>query len=547
VTVTAGQTASITFAVTCVAIGPSINLRIERLYLTQSTQTLTGDVPLVQDRDAFIRVFVTANESNTARPSVRVRLFRNTTLVSTLTILATEGSTPTGVQEGTLSRSWNVRVPASILQPGLAVLADVDPTDEIAETNESDNSFPGSGTPRQLTVLSVPTAAVRFVPVLQSSNGLQGSVGSTDGMMQQAVRMYPLQAIQTDLHALYTTDEVLEADGTGWGQVLNDIEGMRVAEGSNRTYYGVVKVNYTNGLVGLGFVGDLSTNSTRAAMGWDNPSDARRVVAHELGHTWGQLHAPCGNPPPATVDPGYPYANGAIGVYGYDATSGTLKSPSLPDIMGYCPDPWVSDYTYQRVLTFRRSQAAASAVAAVVQPCLLVWGRIEDGRPVLEPAFHIVTRPSLPVRPGPYSVEAVAADGTSLFRISFDATPIADDPRAGRLFAFAIPLDQARAARLGSVRLTAAGAQVAVMSQSAAQLPRRAPPADVVAQREAGAVALKWNAAAHPMIMVRDPDSGEVLSFARGGLARLRTGKGELDLEVSDGVQSHRVRLAINR
>jgi hypothetical protein len=49
------------------------------------------------------------------------------------------------------------------------------------------------------------------------------------------------------------------------------------------------------------------------------------------------------------------------------------------------------------------------------------------------------------------------------------------------------------------------------------------------------------------MIVVRDPDTGEVLSFARGGTALVRTDKGELDLDVSDGVRSQRVRLAISR
>jgi hypothetical protein len=49
------------------------------------------------------------------------------------------------------------------------------------------------------------------------------------------------------------------------------------------------------------------------------------------------------------------------------------------------------------------------------------------------------------------------------------------------------------------------------------------------------------------MVMVRDPDTGEVLSFARGGDARVWTSKAQVDLEVSDGVQSQRVRRAINR
>jgi len=69
----------------------------------------------------------------------------------------------------------------------------------------------------------------------------------------------------------------------------------------------------------------------------------------------------------------------------------------------------------------------------------------------------------------------------------------------------------------------------------------------IVARREGENVSLRWNAAVHPMIMVRDPDTGEVLSFARGGTAVLRSAKAELDLDVSDGVRSQRVRLAISR
>ena len=45
------------------------NLRIDGLYLTQSVQTYTGAVPLVKDRDGYLRVFVTATQSNLAAPA----------------------------------------------------------------------------------------------------------------------------------------------------------------------------------------------------------------------------------------------------------------------------------------------------------------------------------------------------------------------------------------------------------------------------------------------------------------------------------------------
>jgi hypothetical protein len=56
-------------------------------------------------------------------------------------------------------------------------------------------------------------------------------------------------------------------------------------------------------------------------------------------------------------------------------------------------------------------------------------------------------------------------------------------------------------------------------------------------------VALRWEANANPMVLVRDPDTGEVLSIARGGSAEVPTSKATLDLIVSDRVGSRSVRV----
>ena len=215
--------------------------------------------------------------------------------------------------------------------------------------------------------------------------------------------------------------------------------------------------------------------------------------------------------------------------------------------MGYCENPWISDYTYEAVMSYRRANSAVAGVAALAQPCLLVWGRIIDGQAVLEPAFQIVTRPRMPARRGAYSLEASGSDGSRMFTLSFDPIPTADDPRGSRHFAFAVPLDQFGAARLGNLRLTGPGIRVASLSRSAVRLQRAVRPDEVVLRREGEAVKLEWDAAAHPMIMVRDPETGDVLSFARGGHARVWTQKAELELQVSDGVQSQGVRRAISR
>src|SRR5215216_1687903 len=131
-------------------------------------------------------------------------------------------------------------------------------------------------------------------------------------------------------------------------------------------------------MVGNGLVGAPS------AMGTDNPSDVNRITAHELGHTWGQLHTPSCGPVPSTVDKDYPYSSGNIGVFGYDFTARQVKVPTLPDIMGYCENPWISDFIYEKVLGFRRSHPLELESGAP-QPVALVWGHIVDGRAVLEP------------------------------------------------------------------------------------------------------------------------------------------------------------------
>ena len=539
VTITAAQTSNVTFHIACASTSPSVNLRIEALYLTQSTQSLNDTVPLVQDRAGFIRVFALADRDNTARPTVRVRFFSGGNVIGTLTLNRSVSSTPTAVKEGTLNSSWNGAVAASLVQPGVSILADVDPGNTVTESNETDNSFPASGTPLDLNVHAASIAKIRFVPIQQGDGTLGNvTVANKDALIETARRIYPLHSIDTDVRAVYTTSIVLQPDGgvATWGQLLTDLDGIRVMDGSDRTYYGVAKLAYQGGVVGLGFVG------APTAIGTDDPAGATRVVAHELGHTWGQLHTPCGSPPAPTIDPNYPYGTG-IGVYGFDVAAGTLKQPTTPDIMGYCSNPWISDYIYTRVLNFREAHPAAiQGASAAKEPTVLVWGRIIHGQAVLEPAFQVVTRPSLPVKPGPYSVEGIATDGTSLFSLSFETTEVADDPSSSRHFAFAVPLDQARAARLGSLRLTGpAGA--ATISPRVGALRQTVPPDSIVARREPGRVVLVWNVQAHPMIMVRDPDTGEILSFARGGKARVVTSKAKLDLIISDGVQSRTIQV----
>jgi hypothetical protein len=544
----ASQTASVTDAGSASAnvsyTGSSaaggLNLCIQGMYLTQSVQTFTGAVPLVKDKNGFLRVFVVANQVNASAPAVRVRFYSGGTLIQTSTINPPGLTTPQAPDESSLSSSWNLAVPGSLIQPNLSILADVDPSNAIAEADESDNSFPASGTPLPLTVRATSTFNVRFVPVVQSANGSVGNVtaANKDQFLVQTLKMHPITSVSADVRTTpytTTTKAALTSDNSNnaWSTVLSELNALRVSEGGSLNYYGVVHTSYTSGVAGIGYIG------VPTAMGWDNLPSASEVAAHEWGHNWGRQHAPCGganNP-----DPNFPYSGGYIGVYGYDVAAGQLKPPTTShDLMGYCDNTWISDYTYAGVLDYRTAHPdVVGGTGQAMQPCLLVWGRIEHGQPVLEPAFLITTRPQLPRASGGYSLDGRAADGSSVFHLSFSPDAIADDPNGDRQFAFAVPLSDRRAAQVSSLQLAGQGRSVSWSSLAAA-------PASVDVRRGAGGkVALTWDAAKNPMILVRDAASGQILSFARAGQAEVWTNRPELALTLSDRVQSREVRVSV--
>ena len=511
------------------------NLRVDGLYLVQSVQTYSRIVPLVKDRDALLRVFVTANQVNLAAPALRVRLYHAGTLSSTSVVTAPGASTPQTVSEGNLGASWNLVIPKADVQPDLAVLVDVDPDNTVVEGNEGDNVFPGNGVPLPIDVRATDAFAVRLVPVVTSGDGRTGNV--TTGNMAQflagAMNVHPLATYDAVVGQPYTTNgqTTLQSDGTSWGAVLGEIDAARVDAGDGRAWYGVVNPNYSSGVAGMGYIGAPS------AIGWDKLPSAGGVAAHEWGHNWGRQHAPCGDP--ANPDPNYPYGGGVTGVYGYDQVNQVVKTPASHDLMGYCNNDWISDYTYLGVLNFRAQHSmAASGVGQAVQPALLVWGHIERDRVILEPAFRVYTRPNLPRTSGPYRIEGRASDGSSLIRLDFAPAEIADAPDAPRSFAFAVPLTSARADRLATLTLDGEGRSATVSA---------APQATAVDVRGApgGRVHLRWDATRAPVVLVRDPDTGQVIAFARGGQADVITARRELSLSVGDRVGGRDLRVTI--
>jgi hypothetical protein len=555
---TPGGTATSPAPFTVSGGGPTLDLSIDSLYLTQGSQTYDRSVSLVKGRAAFLRVFGRANQANGATPSVRVRIYNGASLVNTYSIPAGGASVPTTITEGILTSSWNVTIPGSEIQTGYSILADIDPTAAVAEADEANNQYPASGTPLPMNPVTVHPFRTTLIPVTQSSltgNVNAGNLATWTGRLQ---RMYPLETLDAALGAGYTTSATLASDGSGWSTLLGEIESKRISDGNqtSRYYYGCVATSYSSGVAGLGYVPSSSAGTTgRSAIGWDKTgySDGGNfpeVYAHEVGHNYGRRHAPCGGP--SGVDPDYPYANADIGVYGYDVTNNVLKAPgSFKDIMAYCTPNWVSDYTFKAIMAWRQTDAVhlppppeLPAFAPAPEPrgeALLVWGRLEKGVWTLEPAFPVEAVPTAPG--GDAVAEGYDAGGRRLFSHTFSLIPVGcgETLEGEGHFNLAIPLDPATRARVARIVIHRGGLDRVERRPSA--LAALAPERPVAARRLDGSTDLVWDDGAYPMAQVRDPLTGEVLAFARGGFVALPRPLDELEVVLSDGVQAVRRRV----
>lgn len=513
----------------------SLNLGVAGVQLIQSTQRADNSIPMISNRDALLRVFVTANQANTATPAVRVRIFNGAIQVDSLDVSATSGSVPQTVDTASLSSSWNVLIPASRVLSGLSYQVEVDPGDLIPETNEGDNRWPGPNARQAVTIQSVPAFNLVFVPVKQSANNLTGAVSNAnkDALISMTRRIFPLGSTNVTVRATYTTAApALDAnDNSGaWGQILNETSALQSADGSSADYVGIVATSYGSGIAGLGWIGAPS------AVAWDKASSAPGVIAHELGHNFGRLHAPCGGP--SGPDPSFPYAGAVIGAWGIDLGTLSIKLPAtITDLMSYCHPEWISDYTYTGVLAFRGA-GPDRVPAAPAGDGLLVWGRIRNGSVTLEPAFMVHAPARLPARPGPNHLAGFDAAGNRVFGLAFEGALVPDLPGGEeRQFAFVLPLAASDRARLAGMRLTGQGLTAVRLPFAGLRAPGARPAPAVTAAREGSDLDVRWDPS-YPLAVIRDATTGEILSLARGGAGRVAAPSGRVVVQLSEGVSS---------
>jgi hypothetical protein len=506
---------------------------VEAVYLTQATQRLDASVPLVAGRPALLRVFVTADRPNFMTSGVRVTLHLPGEAPQVLNLTQGAQIIPETVNQGSLGASWNATIPSDLVRPGLSFSVEVDPAGVLPLLPQSRVRHPATGT-APVNVQTMRPFRMVMIPVSQPGIAPPHlHQGNVPDFTRELLAMFPIGEhdvrIREPFHSGYVA-----SSGTAWVEMLHELWALRTAEGSDAYYYGVLSPPPGTGIAGIGYVG------LPASLGFDRLPEAAGTLAHEIGHNMGRYHSPCGGP--TGVDPGYPYHNANLGTYGFDVARGALISPAGDhrDLMSYCRPRWISDYTYHGALQFRtHAEESLTQPSGAPQPAVLVWGGVHRGELTVNPAFTL----DMPVREprggGRYRVEGYDEAGARLFSYAFEPDEIDHAPDV-RHFAFAIPAHVAQPERLSRLRL--------VGPEGAAERRRAEPgalaPVGPRMQRIGTDRTLRttWDASAHPMALIRDPASGRILSFGRGGEVVLPDRVGEVDVLLSDGVRTTRSR-----
>ncbi len=325
------------------------------------------NAPVVANRMGVVRVFVTPGSTFTPHAITGVLTLHTSGQDHTFTASL---NPKVASSDGAFTSTFNFNVDAASLGTDTTFLVQLkDPTG--TGTGDTSAQYPKTGTPTALGAKLSGVVKINVFPIHFTSGGGTPATAPSDILAYKDIVMgiYPVSDVQITVESpISYSGSIPSADGSiGWSSLLNYMIQKRAADPTPDVYYyGAFAptssfASYCGGgcVAGLSSLPSSPSNySQKASIGLVYNGGAGegqatgQTMAHEVGHGHGRSHAPTsynvqGCSQPSGVDPSYPYTDGAIGVWGYNITSGSPMDPSqYYDIMGYCAYDWISDYTF---------------------------------------------------------------------------------------------------------------------------------------------------------------------------------------------------------
>jgi len=387
---------------------------------------------VVQGRTTLFRVFVTLGSGWVARD-----------LAARLTVTPAGGPVVQYYSKKTISTSSvdsDLKTTFQIFVPPDGMAGSLRYSVEVVEcTTQSGTagqaSFPTSGD-IDLGVKTTGGLKIKIIPIQVGTLLPDTSPAALAVYAAEMAAEYPINGISITVGDTLTTTSPLD-----WSGMLDQVRAKRTSDKPTADvyYFGLVKPadtlrTYCQSVctTGIGFVVTSATGITagsgRAAVGvgFADKSSAQ-TMAHEVGHNHGRNHSPCSTAGAISgVDSKYPYAGGLIGSWGYDYRTQAILDPAkYSDIMGYCSNKWMSDYTYSGITT---RVAAVNGVTMVYTPdyALARWRvLLVDER---GPRWGIPITDKIPAEGDPEPATIFDSTGAELTSVTVYRTDIADQP-----------------------------------------------------------------------------------------------------------------------
>jgi hypothetical protein len=533
---------NVTVNLQCTDPSITLDLTVAGFYITQATQTLARDVPLVAGRSGYARAFITANQAQALSVAVRLSATVNGADVGFVN-LAGPANTQTGaINEGNLATSYNAAVPLAWMQPNLVLTLTVDPANAVPETNEANNSLVVNADVRNLGPFKATIVPVTYTGGIAPDSNPDPSLLNAS-LYDDFKAMMPVADsldVQVAGPVSFSQTRVGGGDNAWWSNLLDLIDTTRGA--SDRYHYGLVNPKYTNSELMMGVIAGIGFIGAPSATGLDVAFGAKSTAAHEVGHNFGRNHAPCN-----VSGPGWPndpkYAGGKIGVWGLDLRTTTLKDPTvITDLMGYCSNVWISDFTYKGALSFRAANPLIIKLDS--QPMLVVSGTIVGNTTTVLSSFAYDTT-LLDIQSSPVAVEVTDENGLVL-RVPARLTEIADAPTPSYYFRATIPRSQL--GRIGQMRVLGRGEQQLTLVRPRIKPLRVPQSAQLVAQNASvklgdqryQSLTVTWDSGMYQQALLRDGLTQEVLGLDRTGRITVypKMQRRVLELLLSDGLNT---------
>jgi len=416
------------------------------LEVTQAIQDLNNSVRLVADKRTFVRFYVTATGQDAftyarlkvekggetryldpINPDAGAHILVKTDPKRPMRDDAFLFELPSGFRDGTVTLTaevnpetdWRLRTPLEL-----------DYTDNITSTTVMFEAVPAL----DLKIYSIGYFTAPPPPVY--TPGVDP--GALYGWLKRAYPISELDAVFREITLINPmTPGTAGFQCQNINAILLDIR-ARVEDPSSQTrYYGMVDD-------GGGFMGGCSPlpipnfvasgptgdPATRPFAYWDTDfTYGDWYGGHELAHTLGRYHINVATCDKITHTKPYPYPKGRISkewggadaFFGFDIQSPhNIYNPGWTDIMTYCPYEWISDFTYEGLMTFIQANFLLASSPQIPTDRLLVLGTIDSAGVELSPLFVIPDAEDMePNIPGPYALVLRDGSGSELARYPF--------------------------------------------------------------------------------------------------------------------------------